>query len=676
MYKKLKTIITLLIMGIAVSSVSAQAVLKLGGDPYKINEKAALDVESTTRGFLPPRMTKAQRNLITSPPAGLQVWCTDCNISTEPASGQLCIYLGSGWAPIMMNSTAVVTTGKKSDANKPVFVSTTSATINGILAEVNGAIPTETGFVYKSISGDFATLPTLDASGTVTSPNVKKTTSSVVTTPGGAMTATVSSLSATPYYYRAYAKSDLGIGYGNTVILNCAAPSVTAPNFTDTTLNPKFNGTLTVNAGTLPGAITEYGYCNNTTTNPTVANNKVVLSTPASLAALDATLASETFTSNPTVSLSADNYVAPDLNSQYFRFYVIANGVTYYSPTSTTYSPTADPITGGTAIATVVSSSTISPAAKIEVSTSGKITVTFNVTKAGTYNTFTPAASTGSTTGLSLGSVTSGNFAIGTQTIDFTASGIPAASISGCTWSVPRIGTLSSGTILKGDNTGSASSSKARCYDDLYNITQPVPITSATNRVWMDRNLGAYRVAASANDSQAYGCMFQWGRGNDGHANVEWTGTTTATVQYSTSSTTVNVDVPTVNSFIITSASPYDWRNPKNDLLWQGSSGINNPCPSGYRVPTIGEINAEIAKYNITNISSAFNSIFKFAASGQRNSSDGSCYNGTNRIMLRGSTVSASPNDTKVDIVYITSTGVTAGTLIRGEGAPVRCIQN
>ncbi|MDI1307624.1 MAG: hypothetical protein PSX42_22645, partial [bacterium] len=64
MYRKLKTIVTLLLMGISVTSVSAQAVLKLGGDPYKINEKAALDVESTTRGFLPPRMTKAQRNLI------------------------------------------------------------------------------------------------------------------------------------------------------------------------------------------------------------------------------------------------------------------------------------------------------------------------------------------------------------------------------------------------------------------------------------------------------------------------------------------------------------------------------------------------------------------------------------------------------------------------------------
>jgi microcystin-dependent protein len=39
--------------------------------------KAALDVSSTTQGFLPPRMTSAQRNAISSPPAGLQIFNAD-----------------------------------------------------------------------------------------------------------------------------------------------------------------------------------------------------------------------------------------------------------------------------------------------------------------------------------------------------------------------------------------------------------------------------------------------------------------------------------------------------------------------------------------------------------------------------------------------------------------------
>ncbi|MBK8698487.1 MAG: hypothetical protein IPN29_02665 [Saprospiraceae bacterium] len=43
------------------------------------NASAALDVTSTTQGFLPPRMTLAQRNAITTPAEGLMISCTDCS---------------------------------------------------------------------------------------------------------------------------------------------------------------------------------------------------------------------------------------------------------------------------------------------------------------------------------------------------------------------------------------------------------------------------------------------------------------------------------------------------------------------------------------------------------------------------------------------------------------------
>lgn len=39
---------------------------------------AALEVSSTSKGLLPPRMTALQRNAISNPPAGLLIWCTDC----------------------------------------------------------------------------------------------------------------------------------------------------------------------------------------------------------------------------------------------------------------------------------------------------------------------------------------------------------------------------------------------------------------------------------------------------------------------------------------------------------------------------------------------------------------------------------------------------------------------
>ncbi len=53
---------------------------------------AILDASSTTKGFLPPRMTEAQRNAISSPAAGLIVFCIDCG-----SNGQLQINNGSNW---------------------------------------------------------------------------------------------------------------------------------------------------------------------------------------------------------------------------------------------------------------------------------------------------------------------------------------------------------------------------------------------------------------------------------------------------------------------------------------------------------------------------------------------------------------------------------------------------
>jgi hypothetical protein len=50
---------------------------------------AALTIASTTRGFLPPRMTTTQVNAIASPAEGLVVYSTTANA--------LCLYNGSSW---------------------------------------------------------------------------------------------------------------------------------------------------------------------------------------------------------------------------------------------------------------------------------------------------------------------------------------------------------------------------------------------------------------------------------------------------------------------------------------------------------------------------------------------------------------------------------------------------
>jgi len=56
------------------------------------NAAAILDVSSTAKGFLPPRMTTAQRDAIATPPAGLMVYNTTTN--------KLNFYNGTAWEAV------------------------------------------------------------------------------------------------------------------------------------------------------------------------------------------------------------------------------------------------------------------------------------------------------------------------------------------------------------------------------------------------------------------------------------------------------------------------------------------------------------------------------------------------------------------------------------------------
>ncbi|GAB4311427.1 MAG: hypothetical protein Kow00127_01440 [Bacteroidales bacterium] len=58
-----------------------------GSDP---DNSAILDVKSTTKGFLAPRMTQAQRDAIVSPATGLMVYQTD-------GTNGYYFYNGSSW---------------------------------------------------------------------------------------------------------------------------------------------------------------------------------------------------------------------------------------------------------------------------------------------------------------------------------------------------------------------------------------------------------------------------------------------------------------------------------------------------------------------------------------------------------------------------------------------------
>ena len=59
---------------------------------------SVLEVKSTTKGFLPPRMTASEKGLIPSPKAGLLIYQTD-------ATPGLYVYNGSAWVPVAAGGT-------------------------------------------------------------------------------------------------------------------------------------------------------------------------------------------------------------------------------------------------------------------------------------------------------------------------------------------------------------------------------------------------------------------------------------------------------------------------------------------------------------------------------------------------------------------------------------------
>ncbi len=56
----------------------------IAGASSAASSSAILETNSTTQGFLPPRMTHAQRNLIANPATGLIIFCSNCGLYGEP----------------------------------------------------------------------------------------------------------------------------------------------------------------------------------------------------------------------------------------------------------------------------------------------------------------------------------------------------------------------------------------------------------------------------------------------------------------------------------------------------------------------------------------------------------------------------------------------------------------
>jgi uncharacterized protein (TIGR02145 family) len=87
----MKKLFTLLAFVVTVTAMSQS--VAISDDGSVADGSAILEVKSTTKGFLLPRMDKDQRDAIIGAVAGLQIWCTDC-----VPTGAMYFYTGSKWS--------------------------------------------------------------------------------------------------------------------------------------------------------------------------------------------------------------------------------------------------------------------------------------------------------------------------------------------------------------------------------------------------------------------------------------------------------------------------------------------------------------------------------------------------------------------------------------------------
>jgi hypothetical protein len=255
---------------------------------------AVLDLTSTSKGLLLPRLTFVQRSAIVSPEAGLILWCTDCGANGD---GELQVYNGTNFEN-MVGANVQFILPTLSATSAATAITSSSFTTGGSIGSDGGALVTARGVVWN----------------TSTNPTISLSTKTTDGTGIGTFSSSVTGLtSGVTYYVRAYATNSVGTKYGPEITVTSAQAVATLATTTAassiTATSASSGGNITYNGG---ATVTASGVVWSTSASPTVA-----LSTKTTDGAADGTFSSSITGLSPGTLYYVRSYATNSVGTSY-----------------------------------------------------------------------------------------------------------------------------------------------------------------------------------------------------------------------------------------------------------------------------------------------------------------------------------------------------------------------